>query len=341
MLFEEGREDDLQASLANLPGVKLNDLTSSNPGSKRKRVEDKPVRSLSTKAGVVASISGEFNYLGLGPGATQTFLATSDSEDKGNSTISPQMTLLNPQQSPRLGDPQISPAPTLEKYYFQASGRRKLYSEAGKLLYDGSSSFRADRTSLPNFQIDAVSYWFDSYGLLYRDVDGTRRRVLTWSGKQDSFDQHISDQNPISQNDVAILQPNSHPGSFDDFNFISMSILAPDGLFGSPARKTDIPPPSVNPDPLQKALQGLVAQSPSSSTTNSPSSTPTSDPHQPDGPSLFAAAEPYVTQGTKNISPSQHATIYICIEPQEDDEDELPAKKRKRGAPSYAFRKKT
>ncbi|KAG8731332.1 hypothetical protein FRC11_004481 [Ceratobasidium sp. 423] len=335
-LIDEGGQGGLQAAFANLLGVELNYPASSNPGAKRKRVTGETAQLLSTKTGAVASVGGEFKYLRPSPGATRIFSATSDNEDKGNLTISPQMTLLRPQQPPRHSDPEVTP-PALEKYYFHASGRRyyidqsrKLYSEDGKLQYDGSSNFQTKATALPNFHIGEVRYWFESDGLSYQDVDGTLRRVLTWPSKQDSFDQHPPDQRPISQNDVAILQLSPSPGWFDDVKFAPTTMPASDGCFGTPDGKIDILSQNANPYPLQKGFQwGIVTQSPSSAATKSPSSTSTSDPHQPNGPSLFAATEPCVTQDSKNISPPQHATI----EPQEDDEDELPAKKRRRGEP--------
>ncbi|CAE6460181.1 unnamed protein product, partial [Rhizoctonia solani] len=163
MLTEEGGQGDPQASLVNSPRVELNVPTSSIPGAKRKRVEDEPVRSPSTRTDTFASFTSELEPFGLNPGKTRLYLAASDGEDQGNLTITPDMTMLKPQQHLSPKDLRMTPAPTPEsgtKYRFCASDElyyfdhhRKLYSENGKLLHDGSSSFQADASSLPNFHI--------------------------------------------------------------------------------------------------------------------------------------------------------------------------------------------
>ncbi|KAG8756294.1 hypothetical protein FRC11_005436 [Ceratobasidium sp. 423] len=305
-------QDDFP-SLSNLPRVEFNDPTHPNC-IKRKREEDAPGQSVSIKISASHNVGGEPE--GSGPGQ-------------------------NPQQNPRPRDSEVTPMPTLEKYYFCASGRayyfdhcRGLYSEDDRLLYDGSSSFQ-NAISLPNFYIDEVPYWFESDGLSYRDASGRRCRVHAWLSKQNQLDHYFPlapNQRSTHQINVATIQLSSNFGFCDDPESVSVlkAMLTSDGCRGSLNGKTDIPSQNVTLNPPQRGLQlGTAVQSQSSSTTKSPSDISASNPNQlSEEQPLFADSEPSVIQDIGNISTLHHATT----EPGGNDDDR-PVKKRKRGEP--------
>ncbi|CAE6458840.1 unnamed protein product [Rhizoctonia solani] len=340
MLIEKGGQDSPQVPLANSPGVKLNNPTSSNPAVKRKRLEDELLRLFSTETNTVASLIGGSEF--ISSGVIQTSSATNDSGDTANSTITPQLTLLKPQQHLSPKDLRTTPAPTPEagtKYRFCASDElyyfdrhQKLYSEDGRLAYDGSSGFQADAAS-PNFKIAGVPYWFGpDCSLWRRDTSGTRRRVRAVPVKWDPLDPYSlsTSQRATPQPDAANLQVNSSPGSY-----VSKStptpMPPPDRYCDTLKGKVHTPSPDVNSNSLQRGFQtGLVARSPAFSSIQSPDTKSISNTWPiSEGPPLFATTEPSVTRGSKSISTLLHS----IMEPQGGGEDGQPAKKRKRGDP--------
>ncbi|CAE6507703.1 unnamed protein product [Rhizoctonia solani] len=84
-----------------------------------------------------------------------------------------------------------------KKYYFHASScfyyfddHRKLYSNGGTLVYDGSGFQRGDYPT-PAFNIDGVTCWFELDGLFYRGTDGTDYRVHTWQSNVETIASHM------------------------------------------------------------------------------------------------------------------------------------------------------
>ncbi|CAE6533840.1 unnamed protein product, partial [Rhizoctonia solani] len=74
-----------------------------------------------------------------------------------------------------------------KKYCFFTSGHfyylddhRDVYSEDGKLFYNGSSSSLTDKLHKPNFHIAGAPYWLHKDGLLSRSADDTIFRVVAW-----------------------------------------------------------------------------------------------------------------------------------------------------------------
>ncbi|KDN43593.1 hypothetical protein RSAG8_05970, partial [Rhizoctonia solani AG-8 WAC10335] len=183
---------------------------------------------------------------------------------------------------------------------------RKLYSEDGKLVYDGSSSLQAYDSRFPNFYIGGSAYWFDKKGLSRRDADGTLGHVRTWQIDPSG----PLDQLPAYQDDVAAIQPGLNPES-------------------SSKPKAEVSSPDSRSDSLQNGFQkGLVSMSPGSSRsseTHSPNIDTITNPSQLFGDlSLFLASEPGYPQSAQIVSRQQLNTINV----QNPTEKVQPARKR-------------
>ncbi|CAE7074086.1 unnamed protein product [Rhizoctonia solani] len=75
-------------------------------------------------------------------------------------------------------------------YYFD--NRRRIYSDDGALVYDGSSSSFSEEHPSLTFYINEAPYQLTGDGLWLQDAGGSYLRVHTWRGNSEAIGRHMS-----------------------------------------------------------------------------------------------------------------------------------------------------